>query len=222
MGFIGSTEYYVLCIAALVFLIILLIALQVKPKQKPRKTEPRHQQADADYIPKYAAGDDMDQINRNAYALWSEKKFHYKELPIIFIGILVLIGVFMSDLHQNEPVTPLTPTPPSPVQPTIPVTVPAPTGQLQAELNSADFNNDLSKIFVTYTYTNDTNSSFYSIITTIDLEDENNAVIQSKTADTVESVKANESKEITVSVTINPENIGKVKRVTIHTTYQRH
>jgi len=189
--------------------------------------ESRRQQPSTDHIPKYAAGDDMDRINRNAYALWSEKTFSFKELPIIFVGILVLIGVFMSELHQAKPVTPPTapsaPTRPSPVQPTIPATVPAPTEteKLQAEINSADFSTDYSKVYVTYTYSNNTNSSFYSIVTTINLEDENGTVLQSKIADTIDVINAKDSKEITVSLTIEPENIGKVKRVKIYPTYQR-
>jgi len=223
MGFIGSTAYYVLCASILVSLIILLIALQIKPKQKPRKTEPRHQQASADYIPKYAAGDDMDRINRKASTLGTEKKPSLIPIPLAIIIIFAVL--FLAPLsNRNRTIPTQTTPPPSPTHPSIPVTVPVPTetGKLQIELNSADFSNDHSKIFVTYTYTNDTNSNFYSIITTIDLEDENDTVIQRKTADTVDVVNANDSKEITVPVIIEPENIGKVKRVMIHTTYQHH
>lgn len=90
MGFIGSTGYYVLCVIALVILVSVLIILQTKPKPHPKNTKTNYQPPPSEHIPKYAAGDDMDQINRKAYALWSEKKSSAKEIPIIILGTLVL------------------------------------------------------------------------------------------------------------------------------------
>lgn len=86
MGFMGSTGYYVLCIVALVILVSALVILQTKPKPHSKNTEADNQQPPSKHIPKYAAGDDMDQINRKAYALWSEKKSSAKEIPIIILG----------------------------------------------------------------------------------------------------------------------------------------
>lgn len=94
-----------------------------------------------------------------------------------------------------------------------------PAGKLQAELNSAEFNSDGSKIFVTYTYSNESNTSFYSIVTTIELQDENDIVLQSKIADTIGNIRPTETKEITISITIDPENIGKVRRVELRSNY---
>lgn len=226
MGFIGSTGYYVLCIVALIILVSALVILQVKPKSTPLpKNKATNNQPPAnEHIPKYAAGDDMDQINRKAYALWSEKKPSLIPIPLAIFVVFVL--VFIAPLSKRDnPTTPQPNLSPAPAQPststTAPESITIPTGKLQVELNSAEFNNDYSKIFVTYTYSNESNTRFYSIVTTIDLEDEDNVVIQSKIADTIDSVKPTEVKEITIPITIEPENIGKVRRVEIHTNYQR-
>lgn len=222
MGFIGSTGYYVLCIVTLVILASVLIILQTKPKSHSKNTDANNQQPPSEHIPKYAAGDDMDQINRKAYALWSEKKSSAKEIPIIILGTLVLCGILLSEFNKTK-TTPQSPLSPTPSQPSASVTAPEPiaipTGKLQAELNSAEFNSDGSKIFVTYTYLNESNTSFYSIVTTIDLQDEDDVVLQSKIADTIGSIKPTETKEITTSITIDPENIGKVRRIELHTNY---
>lgn len=222
MGFIGSTGYYVLCVIALVILVSVLIILQTKPKPHPKNTKTNYQPPPSEHIPKYAAGDDMDQINRKAYALWSEKKSSAKEIPIIILGILVLCGILLSEFNKTK-TTPQSPLSPAPSQPSASVTAPEPivipAGKLQAELNSAEFNSDGSKIFVTYTYSNESNISFYSIVTTIELQDENDVILQSKIADTISSIRPTETKEITTSITINPENIGKVRRVELRTNY---
>ena len=193
MGFIGSTGYYVLCSVVLVILVSALVILQTKPKPHPKNTKTDYQQPPSEHIPKYAAGDDMDQI-------------------------------LLSEFNQTK-TTPQSPLSPAPTQPATSVTAPEPimipAGKLQAELNSAEFNSDGSKIFVTYTYSNESNTSFYSIVTTIELQDENDIVLQSKIADTIGSIRPTETKEITTSITIDPENIGKVRRVEIHTNYQR-
>lgn len=222
MGFIGSTGYYVLCIVALVILVSALVILQTKPKSHPKNTKTDNQQPTSEHIPKYAAGDDMDQINRKAYALWSEKKPPLIPIPLAIFIIFLLI--FIAPLSKRDKTTPPQPTlSPTPAQPSTSVTAPEPiiipTGKLQAELNSAEFNSDGSKIFVTYTYLNESNTSFYSIVTTIDLQDEDDVVLQSKIADTIGSIKPTETKEITTSITIDPENIGKVRRIELHTNY---
>lgn len=222
MGFIGSTGYYVLCVIALVLLVSVLIILQTKPKPHPKNTKTNYQPPPSEHIPKYAAGDDMDQINRKAYALWSEKKSSAKEIPIIILGTLVLCGILLSEFNKTK-TTPQSPLSPAPSQPSASVTAPEPivipAGKLQAELNSAEFNSDGSKIFVTYTYSNESNTSFYSIVTTIELQDENDVILQSKIADTISSIRPTETKEITTSITISPENIGKVRRVELRTNY---
>lgn len=224
MGFIGSTSYYVLCIVALVILVSALVILQTKPKPHPKNTKTDYQQPPSEHIPKYAAGDDMDQINRKAYALWSEKKPPLIPIPLAIL--LIFVVIFIAPLsNRSKTVTQQPSHSPAPAQPATSVTAPEsiiiPAGKLQAELNSAEFNNDGSKIFVTYTYSNESNTSFYSIVTTIELQDENDVVLQSKIADTIDSIRPTETKEITTSVSINPENIGKVRRVEIHTNYQR-
>lgn len=226
MDFIGSTGYYVLCIVALVILVSILIILQVKPstKSQPKDTTTNHQQTSSEHIPKYAAGDEMDQINRKAYALWSEKKPPLIPIPLAIVVVFVLI--FIAPLSKRDKIATSQPNlSPTPVQPSTSVTasesIIIPTGKLQVELNSAEFNSDRSKIFVTYTYSNESNTGFYSIVTTIDLEDESDIVIQSKITDTIDSIKPTEIREITIPITIEPENIGKVRRVEIHTNYQR-
>lgn len=64
MSFIGSPLYYILCGAALASLIIWLILLQKKPEKKtpppPQPSKPKPTK------PRYAAGSDIDKINRNA------------------------------------------------------------------------------------------------------------------------------------------------------------
>lgn len=224
MGFIGSTGYYVLCIVALIILVSALVILQAKPKHHTKSTETNHQQHPSEHIPKYAAGGDMDQINRKAYALWSEKKPPLIPIPLAIL--LIFVVIFIAPLsNRSKTVTQQPSHSPAPAQPSTSVTAPEsiiiPAGKLQAELNSAEFNNDYSKIFVTYTYSNESNTSFYSVITTIDLQDENDTVLQSKIADTIDSIEPTETKEITTSITIDPENIGKIRRVEIHTNYQR-
>lgn len=223
MGFIGSTSYYVLCIVALVILVSALIILQTKPKHHQKNTETSCQPPPSEHIPKYAAGDDMDQINRKAYALWSEKKPPLIPIPLAIVVVFVL--VFIAPLSkQDKTTTPQRSLSPAPTQPSTSVTAPEPvmipTGTLELELNSADFNDDRSKIFVTYTYSNEANTSFYSVITTIELQDENDIILQSKIADTIDSIKPTETKEITTSITIDPENMGKIRRVEVHTKYQ--
>lgn len=224
MGFIGSTGYYVLCIVALVILVSILVILQAKPKHHTKSAETNHRQQLSEHIPKYAAGDDMDQINRKAYALWSEKKPPL--IPIPLVVLLISAVIFITPLSsRSKTVTQQPGLSPAPSQPSTSITAPEPivipAGKLQAELNSAEFNSDRSKIFITYTYSNESNTSFYSVVTTIDLQDENDVVLQSKIADTIDSIIPTETKEITTSITIDPENIGKIRRVEIHTKYQR-
>lgn len=221
MGFIGSTGYYVLCVLALVILVSVLVILQAKPKPHPKNTETNNQQPTSEHIPKYAAGDDMDQINRKAYALWSEKKPPLIPIPLAIFVVFLL--VFIAPLSKRDKTATQPSLSPAPSQPSASVTAPEPiiipAGKLQAELNSAEFNSNGSKIFVTYTYSNESNTSFYSIVTTIELQDENDAVLQSKIADTIDNIKPTETKEITTSITIDPENIGKVRRVELRTNY---
>lgn len=226
MEFIGSTSYYALCIIGIIILIALLISLQKKPKST-LKLQADCQQSSTKHIPKYAAGDDMDQINRNAYALWSKKKTSWKEIPVIVIGIILLLAILASELPHAKPQQPSpaisTPTSPMHANPATPATtpIPAPVGGLESEFILAEYNKDYTKLYATYSYTNKFTINIYSIVATIELRDENENVIQTIVADTIETLKPDETKEITTSITIEPENIGKVKRVEIHTAYQQ-
>lgn len=224
MDFIGSTSYYVLCIIALVILVSALIILQVKPKSKARSknTMTSYQQSTSEHIPKYAAGDDMDQINKQTYALWSEKKAPL--IPIPFVAVILFAVIFIAPLSKHSKTeTPQSNLSSIPTQsPPITEPNPAPTGELMSDFISAEYNSDRTKLFATYSYTNKFTINIYSIVATIELKDEDNNTIQTKVADAIESLKPDETKEITTSVTIEPNNLNKIKNVTIHTTFLRN
>ena len=90
MDFIGSPLYYFLCGAAFASLVISLILLQKKPQQKapPPPPPPRPQPTK----PRYAAGSDMDRINRNARAVNLKEKRPWD--PSTLVGFLIGASIF--------------------------------------------------------------------------------------------------------------------------------
>lgn len=90
MDFIGSPIYYFLCGAAFAALVIWLILLQKKPEKKtpPPPPPPRPQPTK----PRYAAGSDMDRINRNARAVDLKEKQPWD--PSTLVGFLVGASIF--------------------------------------------------------------------------------------------------------------------------------
>lgn len=87
MDFIGSPIYYFICGAAFAALVIWLILLQKKPEKKtpppPPPSRPRPSK------PRYAAGSDMDKINRNARMIDLEQES--SRTPYRLIGIIIII-----------------------------------------------------------------------------------------------------------------------------------
>ncbi len=208
MDFIGSNTYYILCGIALVILILALITLH-KAKRRPQKSEAESQPPAGTHVPRYAAGDEMDRINRRAQYVQFQKT--QPIIPILTALTLVVILIVALSSKINPWISAKT-------QVTAPTII---TNQkLQMELKSADFSSDQSRVYVTCTYTNDTNISFYSIITTIDLKDENGKTIQRKMADTIGRIKPEEAEEITTLIAIDSENIGKVRRVEAYANYE--
>lgn len=92
MDFIGSPLYYFLCGAAFSALVIWLILLQKKPKKKTPPPPPRPTPSK----PRYAAGSDMDRINRNARTIDLEHKPPWDPSPLvgIIIGFLIFLVLF--------------------------------------------------------------------------------------------------------------------------------
>lgn len=90
MDFIGSPIYYFICGAAFATLVIWLILLQKKPEKKtpppPPPSRPRPSK------PRYAAGSDMDRINRNAHTIDFKEKAPWD--PSTLIGFLVGASIF--------------------------------------------------------------------------------------------------------------------------------
>lgn len=90
MDFIGSPIYYFVCGAAFATLVIWLILLQKKPEKKtpppPPPSRPRPSK------PRYAAGSDMDRINRNAHTIDFKEKAPWD--PSTLIGFLVGASIF--------------------------------------------------------------------------------------------------------------------------------
>ncbi len=91
MDFIGSPLYYFLCGAAFASLVISLILLQKKPQKKaPPPPPPPGPQPTK---PRYAAGSDMDRINRNARAVDLKEKQPWD--PSTLVGFLVGALIFI-------------------------------------------------------------------------------------------------------------------------------
>ena len=149
MSFIGSPLYYYICAAALAILVLLLIGCQVKTKRSPRKAPPPPPRPEqATQRPRYAAGDDMDRINRNAYTVDFEKK--HSDAPAIIgsaiIGLLILLTVpqIINTVKQemNNTSNTVTASAPAPIQP-------IPIGTVELHMISAEFNSDLTKLPLT-------------------------------------------------------------------------
>lgn len=89
MSFIGSSLYYFLCGAAFASLVIWLILLQKKPEKKTPPPPPKPQPTK----PRYAAGSDMDRINRNARTVDFKEKTSWD--PSTLIGFLAGLSIFL-------------------------------------------------------------------------------------------------------------------------------
>jgi len=201
--------------AALALAVVLSIGNRVKARKAARKVPPpppRDQEPTA-HKPRYAAGDDMDRINRNAYTVEIENK--RSDAPTIIIaiifGLLLVVGpkIIKSFRQQtnasSEPVT---------------ASVPASVGKIELQIVSSDFSSDRSKIFVTYRYINNSTRDIRSLVPTINLLDTEGNTIQTMTADTIDEIAQGETREIISSVEIELENSEKISCVTIHTSYE--
>ncbi len=211
MGFIGSYLYYGICAVGLVILVIALMEHLDKDKRPPKNTPPPPYQEPVSQRPRYAAGDDMDRINRNARSVefGGRRSGAPTIIGIIIVGLLLLTMV--PKLKSGA-------TPGA-----IPATAPAqlaPAGTVDMKVISADFSGDLSKLFVTYRYTNNSDRDVRSLVPTINLLDAEGNTIQTMEADTVDRIAKGETKEIISSIDIQPDNLGKISQVEIHTSYR--
>ncbi len=212
MNFIGSGAYYILCAIALAVLIFLLIRSYKRGNTPKRSSSPP---PEGKHIPKYAAGGEMDRINRNSYIAPPEKRSNIAALLII---LLIVAAIAIPTWRNRANMRPTM----FPSASSTSVLTPASyTGkQLKMEITSLDWSYDQTKIFVTCAYSNETDIHFYAVTTRLDLQDENDSIVQSETTDVIEDIGPNEKKEITTAVTINPENIGKVRRIKGHVSYR--
>lgn len=88
--------------AALALAVVLSIGNKVKAKKAARKAPPPppHDQEPTAHKPRYAAGDDMDRINRKAYTVEIENK--RSDAPSIIIAIIIgLLLVIGSKIISN-------------------------------------------------------------------------------------------------------------------------
>ncbi len=219
MSFIGSDIYYSICTIALVLLLILLMELLDKNKRTPKKAPPPRYQEPKPTArqPRYAAGDDMDRINRNAYCVEFEDKHSNAPaiIGITIIGLLLLATLpKLSNESQQQ-----TSTPPKSITAAAPAQL-EPAGTIDMKLVSADLSDDLSKIFVTYRYTNNSDWDCHSLVPTINLLDAESNTIQTTIADTIDQIASGETKEIISAVEIQPGNFEKIKQITINTSYK--
>ncbi len=219
MSFIGSPLYYYICAAALAILVLLLIGCQVKTKRSPRKAPPPPPRPEqATQRPRYAAGDDMDRINRNAYTVDFEKK--HSDAPAIIgsaiIGLLILLTVpqIINTVKQemNNTSNTVTASAPAPIQP-------IPIGTVELHMISAEFNSDLTKLFVTYEYINNSGLDVHSITPTVNILNADGEVIQSKEAETIENILQGESQEVITSMELDTTTIKNATKVTVTSTY---
>jgi len=204
--------------AALALAIVLSIGNKVKARKAARKTPsppPRDEESVA-HKPRYAAGGDMDRINRSAYMVELENKRSDAPAIIgsIIIGLLILVTApkIISAFHQqmtspSGSITASAPTPSTPI------------GTIELEMVSADFSGDLSKVFVTYRYINNSAQDAHSLVPTINLLDAEGNTVQTMTADMIDQIASGETKEIISAVEIEPANLGKISHITVHTSY---
>lgn len=225
MNFVGSTLYYALCIIALIVLIAALIRIQIRAaRQKKERDIPIYK--DVPHIPRYAAGDDMDQINRKATTIHNYNRYTLSEILSISASILILTLVAIAKIFGDGETRslPHSTAPSLPSQPVIDNVTPTPppiAGKLETALISAEFNSDNSKIFVTYSYKNQSNQNFYSINSTIQLVEETGVIVLSQKTDTVEKLTTDEEKEYIIAIEIDPSIAYSISQVKIETTYSR-
>lgn len=166
--------------------------------------EPREEQ----HIPKYAAGDDMDRLNRNR----SYQRESYGPLALAGLGLLCATVFF---LHSTSG----TPTP-TVTQPSTEKVFNGPqtTDKLSMEILSTETNQSRTKVYVTLGYENLSTVSCYNIVTTVTLLYDGTAV------DTVEhtlsTVPGGTTTEEIVTLTIPTEHQNDAYRVNAHVQYK--
>jgi len=128
-------------------------------EQQPKKW--RHGKTytdDDEYIPKYAAGDDMDRLNR-------EKEYPSNDIPYLpiilaaigLISVIAFVSTGKNDLVVKQP------------NMSQQITHPETTEKLSVELLSAEENPDRTKVYVTVRYKNESMNTCYDIVTTLTL-----------------------------------------------------
>lgn len=210
MDFVGSNLYYILCAMALIILIIVLIVLNLS-KKSPAPQKTNISQFPEKHIPKYAAGDEMDRINKCSYIQPHKRKFG--SIPGIVFLFIVVVALLAYYTKTNSKILP----PNSPSNTVF--TSSATDKELKFQLKS-DYSSDRSTIYVTCTYTNQGIRSFFSLRTTIDLVGENDYTLQSVTTDEIYQIGPKETKEVTTAIEIESQNFGKIKSVSGHVEYQ--
>jgi len=113
---------------------------------------------DDGYIPKYAAGDDMDRLNR-------EKEYPSNDIPYLpiilaaigLISVIAFVSTGKNDLVVKQP------------NMSQQITHPETTEKLSVELLSAEENPDRTKVYVTVRYKNESMNTCYDIVTTLTL-----------------------------------------------------
>ncbi len=153
----------------------------------------------------------MDRINRNAYYQPPKKRANFIPGLILLILAVVTFWAYRTkpNIRIQNPNLPLNTT----------STSPASGGELKFQLKSADYTSDNSKVYVTCVYTNEGLTSVFSVQTTIDLVGENDYNLQSATPDEIGQIGPKETKEVTTAIEIEPQNIGKIKRIEAHVEY---
>lgn len=217
MGFIGSAEYYALCGISLVALLIGLIVISKQKSSSPQK-EHSEQSLPSGHAPKYAAGGEMDRINKNAYVMPRRKR----SIVSLVLAVIALAGTVFLYTRYNTLV---------PVPKALPVInqifntgseiVDTKDKELKSEIKSADYSQDLSKIFVTLALSNETDITFYAISPTLSLKDKNDNILQSEEIDIIDHIDPDGEKEITTAINIDPENIGKTAGVGFYIHYYK-
>ena len=84
---------------------------------------------------------------------------------------------------------------------------------------SAEFNSDLTKLFVTYEYINNSGLDVHSITPTVNILNADGEVIQSKEAETIENILQGESQEVITSMELDTTTIKNATKVTVTSTY---
>lgn len=219
MGFIRSPIYYFLCAVALGILVILLIRCQIKAKRPSQKVSPTPPKPVTTQKPRYAAGDDMDRINRNAYTVKFNHK-HSKAPAITGISLfclIIILTIFQLPNQKNQEITHY---PNTTVPSTLVPVQSIPSGEIELHIISTEFSRDLTKIFVTYEYVNNSEIDIYSIVPTVNILNTYGEVMQSEKAETIEKILRGERKEIITSMELNTNVIQDISKVTITSTYE--